>query len=260
MAAYETIHYDLSDAVAAITLDRPDSLNSLNTAMRSELKHAFERAPKEGARAVLLTGEGRSFCSGQDLGDVKSGGLPDVERTLREEYEPMLHAILDCPVPVVCAVNGVAAGAGASLALLADIVIAGRSAQFVIAFSRIGLMPDVAATYHLPRLIGLPRALGMALTTEPVDGAKAAEWGLVWKMAEDDALLAEARGMAEAFAQGPTRSFELTKRAMRAGMQTELVEQLKIEAKAQAEAASTRDFLEGASAFMEKRPAKFEGR
>ncbi|MCL4158110.1 UNVERIFIED_CONTAM: hypothetical protein GTU68_039293 [Idotea baltica] len=172
----------------------------------------------------------------------------------------MLHAILDCPVPVICAVNGVAAGAGASLALLADIVLAGRSAQFVIAFARIGLMPDVASTYFLPRLIGLPRALGMAMTTEPVDGAKAADWGLVWKMVEDEALIAEARAMASAFAQGPTRSFELTKKAMRAGMQSDLVEQLKLEALGQAEAAATRDFAEGAGAFMEKRAAKFEGR
>lgn len=260
MAAYETLRYDLSDAVATVTLDRPESLNSLNTAMRAELKHAFECAPKEGARAVLMTGAGRSFCSGQDLGDVKSGGLPDVERTLREEYEPMLKAILDCPVPVVCAVNGVAAGAGASLALLADIVLAGRSAQFVIAFSRIGLMPDVAATYYLPRLIGLPRALGMAMTTEPVNGETAAEWGLVWKMIEDDALMAEARAVVQGFAGGPTRSFELTKRAMRAGMQNALDEQLRVEAKAQGEAAATRDFMEGASAFLEKRKAKFEGR
>ncbi len=259
MAAYETIRYDLTDRVTTITLDRPESLNSLNTPMRHELRHAFERAPGEGARAVLMTGDGRSFCSGQDLGE-NGGGLPDVERTLRDEYEPMLHAILDCPLPVICAVNGVAAGAGASLALLADIVLAGRSAQFVIAFARIGLMPDVASTYFLPRLIGLPRAMGMAMTTEPVDGAKAAEWGLVWKMIEDDALQAEALAMATGFANGPTRSFELTKRAMRAGMQADLVEQLALEARSQAEAAATRDFVEGASAFLEKRKASFEGR
>jgi len=259
MAAYETIRYELKDAVAVITLDRPDSLNSLNTSMRHELKHAFERAPAEGARSVLMTGAGRSFCSGQDLGE-QGGGLPNVERTLREEYEPMLHAILDCPLPVICAVNGVAAGAGASLALLADIVLAGRSAQFVIAFARIGLMPDVASTYFLPRLIGLPRAMGMAMTTEPVDGTEAADWGLVWKVFDDEALQAEALAMAGGFATGPTRSFELTKRAMRAGMQSDLVAQLALEAKGQAEAAATRDFAEGSAAFLEKRKASFEGR
>jgi len=172
----------------------------------------------------------------------------------------MLHAILDCPLPVICAVNGVAAGAGASLALLADIVLAGRSAQFVIAFARIGLMPDVASTYFLPRLIGLPRAMGMAMTTEPVDGAKAADWGLVWKMIEDDVLRSEALAMAKGFASGPTRSFELTKKAMRAGMQADLIEQLKFEARSQAEAAATRDFAEGSAAFLEKRKASFEGR
>jgi 2-(1,2-epoxy-1,2-dihydrophenyl)acetyl-CoA isomerase len=259
MAAYETIRYHLEGGVATVTLDRAESLNSLNKPMRHELKHAFERAPAEGARAVLLTGAGRSFCSGQDLGE-SGGGLVDVERTLREEYEPMLHAILDCPLPVICAVNGVAAGAGASLALLADIVLAGRSAQFVIAFARIGLMPDVASTYFLPRLIGLPRAMGMAMTTEPVDGAKAAEWGLVWKMIEDADLKTEAQELASGFANGPTRSFELTKKAMRAGMQTDLVEQLAMEARGQAEAAATRDFAEGSAAFMEKRKASFEGR
>lgn len=259
MVDYETIRYDLTDGVATIALFRPESLNSLNASMRKELRHAFERAPAEGARVVLMTGDGRSFCSGQDLGEHGSG-LPNVERTLREEYEPMLHAILDCPLPVICAVNGVAAGAGASLALLADIVLAARSAQFVIAFARIGLMPDVASTYFLPRLIGLPRAMGMAMTTEPVDGAKAAEWGLVWKMVEDDALMDEAQAMAAGFASGPTRSFELTKKAMRAGMQADLVAQLALEARSQAEAAGTRDFAEGAAAFLEKRKAKFEGR
>ena len=163
MADYTVIRYVLAGDVAEITLDRPDTLNSLNAAMRSELKHAVERAQAEKARAILLTGEGRSFCSGQDLGETETG-IPDVERTLREEYEPMAHAILDCELPVVCAVNGAAAGAGASLALLADIVIAGHTSQFVIAFARIGLMPDVALTYFLPRQVGLARAMGMAMT------------------------------------------------------------------------------------------------
>ena len=260
MADYGTIRYALDEDVATITLDRPDSLNSLNKDMRAELRHAFERAPQEKARAVLLTGEGRSFCSGQDLGEAGSGGLPDVERTLRDEYEPMLHAILDCPVPVIVAVNGTAAGAGASLALLGDIVLAAESAPFVIAFSRIGLMPDVASTYFLPRLIGLPRAMGMALTTEPVTGAQAAEWGLIWKAIPDGAQMEEARAMAAGFANGPTRSYALTKKAMRAGMQSDLVAQLSLEAKCQGEAAATRDFAEGATAFLEKRKARFEGR
>ncbi len=259
MSAYETIRYDLTDAVATITLDRPESLNSLNKAMRHELRHAFERAPAEGARAVLMTGAGRSFCSGQDLGE-HGGRLANVERTLSEEYEPMLHAILDCPLPVITAVNGVAAGAGASLALLGDIVLAARSAQFVIAFARIGLVPDVSATHFLPRLIGLPRAMGMAMTTEPVDGVRAADWGLVWKMIEDDALMPDARAMAAGFATGPTKALALTKQTLRAGMQADLIDQLKLEAKAQAEAAASRDFAEGTAAFREKRKPSFEGR
>lgn len=260
MAEYTAIRYALAEGVAEITLDRPDTLNSLNRAMRLELKHAFERAPAEGARAVLLTGEGRSFCSGQDLGEAGQGGLPDVERTLREEYEPLIHAILDCELPVVCAVNGTAAGAGASLALLCDLVIAGESSSFVIAFARIGLMPDVAATYILPRLIGLPRAMGMALTTEPIEGQRAADWGLVWKTVADDALMETAKVQAAVFANGPTRSYALTKQAMRKGLEAGLSDQLILEAQSQAAAAGTRDFLEGATAFMQKRKPKFEGR
>lgn len=259
MADYTAIRYDLSDGVATITLNRPDTLNSLNGPMRKELTHAFGRAPAEGARVVVLTGEGRSFCSGQDLGETE-GGLPDVERTLREEYEPMAHAILNCELPVIAAVNGVAAGAGASLALLADIVIAGHTSSFVVAFARIGLMPDVALTYFLPKLVGLPRAMGMAMTTEPVDGVRAAEWGLIWKSVPDEELMRYVAKMAGAMAKGPTRSFALTKKAMRAGFEADLVAQMKLEAASQAEAAGTRDFMEGTTAFMQKRVPNFEGR
>lgn len=259
MAEYTAIRYVLSGALAEITLNRPDTLNSLNGAMRSELAHAVRRAPAEGARAILITGEGRSFCSGQDLGETESG-IPDVERTLREEYEPMAHAILDSEIPVIAAVNGTAAGAGASLALLADIVIAGHGSSFVIAFARIGLMPDVALTYFLPRLVGLPRAMGMAMTTEPVSGEKAADWGLIWKSVPDAALMETARKLASAMSKGPTRSFALTKKAMRRGLDNDLKAQMAIEASAQAEAAGTRDFLEGTTAFMQKRMPQFEGR
>ena len=259
MAEYTVIRYVLAGDVAEITLDRPDSLNSLNAAMRSELKHAVERAQAEKARAILITGEGRSFCSGQDLGETETG-IPDVERTLREEYEPMARAILDCDLPIVCAVNGAAAGAGASLALLADIVIAGHTSQFVIAFARIGLMPDVALTYFLPRQVGLSRAMGMAMTTEPVDGQRAADWGLIWKSVPDDKLMEQARALTGAMAKGPTRSFSLIRKAMRASLDNDLGTQLAHEAKGQGEAAGTRDFLEGTTAFLEKRMPTFEGR
>ncbi len=259
MAEYTVIRYVLSGDIAEITLDRPDTLNSLNAAMRSELTHAIKRAEAEKARVVLLTGEGRSFCSGQDLGETETG-IPDIERTLREEYEPMARAILDCPLPVIAAVNGTAAGAGASLALLADIVIAGHSSQFVVAFARIGLMPDVALTYFLPRMVGLQRAMGMAMTTEPVDGVRAADWGLIWKSVPDDTLMQEARGLARAMAKGPTRSFALIKQGMRKSLDNDIAAQMEHEAAGQAEAAGTRDFLEGTTAFLEKRMPSFEGR
>ena len=259
MAEYTALRYVLAGGVAEITLDRADTLNSLNGAMRSELKHAVERAQAEGARAILLTGEGRAFCSGQDLGETGSG-LPDVERTLREEYEPMARAILDCDVPIIAAVNGTAAGAGASLALLADIVMAGHGSQFVIAFARIGLIPDVSLTYFLPRQVGLARAMGMAMTTEPVDGRRAADWGLIWKSVPDEKLMEEARALAGAMAKGPTRSFSLIRKAMRASLDNDLAAQLATEAKGQGEAAGTRDFLEGTTAFLEKRMPSFEGR
>lgn len=259
MAEYTVIRYVLAGDVAEVTLDRPDTLNSLNAAMRSELKHAVERAQAEGARAILLTGEGRSFCSGQDLGETETG-IPDVERTLREEYEPMAHALLDCDIPIIAAVNGTAAGAGASLALLADIVMAGHGSQFVIAFARIGLMPDVALTYFLPRQVGLSRAMGMAMTTEPVDGQRAADWGLIWKAVPDDRLMEQARGLASAMARGPTRSFSLIRKAMRASLDNDLSAQMAAEARGQGVAAGTRDFLEGTTAFLEKRMPSFEGR
>ncbi len=259
MTGYTVIRYVLAGDVAEITLDRPDTLNSLNAAMRSELKHAVERAQAEKARAILITGEGRAFCSGQDLGESETG-IPDVERTLRDEYEPMARAIMECDLPIVVAVNGTAAGAGASLALLGDIVIAGHASQFVIAFARIGLMPDVALTYFLPRQVGLARAMGMAMTTEPVDGQRAAEWGLIWKSVPDDTLMDQARALTGAMAKGPTRSFSLIRKAMRASLDNDFSTQLALEAKGQGEAAATRDFLEGTTAFLEKRMPAFEGR
>jgi len=260
MAEYRAISYALADNVATITLNRPDTLNSLNRDMRLELAHAFERAPKEGARAIVLTGAGRSFCSGQDLGEPGAAGLPDVERTLREEYEPFIHAMMNCDVPIIGAINGVAAGAGASLALLCDMVFAAHSASFVIAFARIGLVPDVAATYLLPRLIGLPRALGMTMTTEPVDGQRAEQWGLIWKAVPDDELAQTVQTQALQFAKGPTRSYALTRKTMRDGLSNDLAAQLALEARSQKEAADTRDFKEGAMAFLEKRAPNFEGR
>lgn len=256
---YETIDYFVEEDVATIRLNRPDKMNALSAAMRRELIDALSRAPGQ-ARAVVLTGTGPGFCAGQDLGDVKNLGELDLDQVLREEYEPLLKLIYDCPVPTLCAVNGAAAGAGANLALGADIVIAARSASFLQAFARIGLIPDAGGTYWLPRLVGHARAMGMCLLAEPVPAATAAEWGLVWEVVEDDALESRATELARRLAGGPTVAFRLIKQALRASPGNSLAAQLELEATLQAEAAATRDFMEGVMAFLQKRPAKYEGR
>ena len=255
----ETIEYAVEEEVAVLRLNRPTRLNSMNTAMRSELRAALYHATQD-ARAILLTGNGRAFCAGQDLGDVDPSRGADLEGILRQEYEPIVRAICDSPVPVVCAVNGIAAGAGANLALSADIVLAARSASFVEAFARIGLLPDAGGTYWLPRLVGLPRAMAMCLLAKEVDAATAAEWGLIWSVVEDDRLEEEAMALARQLAEGPTVALRLARQALRASVSNDLDSQLDLEARLQSEAAGTQDFLEGVSAFLEKRPPRFQGR
>ncbi|MGF1659564.1 MAG: enoyl-CoA hydratase-related protein [Rubrimonas sp.] len=256
---YETILYDLAGAVARIALNRPEKRNSLNSLMRRELRHALERASAE-ARVAVLTGAGAGFCAGQDLGDAASLADIDLEGVLRDEYEPLLRAIADAPIPVIAAVNGAAAGAGANLALAADVVIAARSAVFVEAFARIGLIPDAGGTWLLPRLVGLPRAMGMCLFAEPIPAGRAAEWGLIWEVVEDDQLDGRATDLAARLARGPAAAYARTKKALRAGLSNDLEAQLALEAHLQGEAGRTRDFLEGVTAFLEKREARFEGR
>lgn len=256
---YETIRYDLTDGVAHITLARADRMNALNSQMRRELRHAFERAADE-ARVVVYTGEGRGFCAGQDLGDARSVADLDLEGVLRDEYEPLLRAIADCPVPTICAVNGAAAGAGANLALAADVVVASRGAVFIEAFARIGLIPDAGGTWMLPRMVGLPRALGMSLFAEPISAGRAADWGLIWEVVEDDHLAARVDELAQRLATGPTVAYRLMKQALRASPDNGFDDQLALEARLQGEAGRTRDFAEGVLAFLDKREAKFEGR
>lgn len=256
---YQTIEYDVEDDVATIRLNRPEKMNALSSAMRRELIDALARAPEE-ARALVLTGNGPGFCAGQDLGDVKNLGELDLHQLLREEYEPLLRLIYDCPVPTLCAVNGAAAGAGASLALGADIVIAARSASFLQAFARIGLIPDAGGTYWLPRLVGQARAMGTCLLAEPVPAETAAEWGMIWEAVDDDALESRAAELAGRLARGPTAAYRLIKQALRASPGNSLAEQLELEARLQAEAGGTRDFMEGVLAFLQKRRAVFEGR
>ncbi len=256
---YQTIRLSIDQETAVLTLCRPEVMNALSTQMRAEILHAVKSAEKE-ARVLAMTGQGRAFCSGQDLGDGVSVDEIDMGRTLREEYEPMLRAIYDCPVPVISAVNGAAAGAGANLALAADVVIAAQSAAFLQAFARIGLIPDAGGTYWLPRLVGFARAMGQSLFAEKLSADDAAAQGLIWASIPDDKFDAEWRARAAQIANGPTLAYGAMKRALRASLVNDLDTQLDLEARLQGEVGKTRDFREGVMAFLEKRPARFEGR
>lgn len=256
---YETITAQTTDGMTIVTLNRPEVMNALNTQMRAEITHAISAAA-QSARVVVLTGTGRAFCSGQDLGDRANAGNLNLERTLRDEYIPMLNAIVECPVPVIAAVNGTAAGAGANLALVCDIVIAAESASFIQAFSRIGLIPDAGGTWVLPRTIGLQRAMGAALFAEKISATQAADWGMIWEVAPDDEFEALWRARAMHLATGPSEAFKRIKQVMRASFGNALQEQLLLEGQLQGQCGKSRDFKEGVVAFLEKRPAVFEGR
>lgn len=256
---YQDLTYVLEDGVGLITLNRPKVMNSLTNRMRQELADALRRAGAE-ARVVVLTGEGRAFCAGQDLAEVPTDGSWDVAASLREGYNPVVAAIVDCPVPVIAAVNGVAAGAGANIALAADVVIASEAAIFLQAFTKIGLVPDAGGSYTLPRQIGLARAMGHALFAEPITARQAADWGMIWQAVPPEEFEATWRARADALAKGPTQAYRLVKQAMRASGGNDLATQLELEANLQAEAAATQDCAEGIAAFLAKRPAKFQGR
>ena len=256
---YQTIRLTVADDIATLTLNRPDVMNALNTQMRAEILHAV-KAAGSNARVLVLTGEGGAFCSGQDLGDRATAATIDLERVLRDEYEPMLRAIFDCPIPTISAVNGAAAGAGANLALAADVVIASESAVFLQAFARIGLIPDAGGTYWLPRQMGFAKAMGAALFAEPITATQAAEWGMIWEAIPDDAFADHWRARAAHLAKGPTVAYQGIKEALRASFGNTLEAQLKLEARLQGASGKTRDFKEGVIAFTEKRPARFEGR
>lgn len=256
---YQAIEFSVESGIAILRLNRPEKRNALNAQMRAEITDAARRAGTE-ARVLVLTGAGESFCSGQDLGDGSDVTELDIEGTLRDEYVPMLTAIYDCPVPVMAAVNGAAAGAGANLALAADVVIATDSAVFVQAFARIGLIPDAGGTYWLPRQVGFARAMGATLFAEPVSAAKAADWGMIWEAVPDVDFDAVWRARAAHLASGPTQTFARLKQAIRGSFDNDLQTQLAVEAHLQAECGKSRDFREGVLAFLEKRPAKYEGR
>ncbi len=256
---YRTILSETVDDIATIRLNRPGQMNALNTEMRAELTHALKNAGKS-ARAVLLTGSGKGFCAGQDLGDVGRLGQVDLEQTLTEEYGPLLAAWTDCPVPTIAAVNGAAAGGGANLALAADICIAAHSASFLQAFARIGLIPDCGGTYWLPRRVGMARALGLSMLAEPITAAQAADWGLIWEAVPDGDLQVRAHQIAGKLAAGPTAAYSRMKTALRSSIGNSLEDQLRLEARLQGEMGRSHDFKEGVMAFLEKRPAAFRGK
>ncbi|AML52462.1 MULTISPECIES: enoyl-CoA hydratase-related protein [Falsihalocynthiibacter] len=256
---YQMIRVSLRDGLAVIAMNRPDVMNALNPLMRAELTHALLDMGRN-ARAVVLTGQGRAFCAGQDLGDKVSAANADLERTLRDEYEPLLRAIYECPVPTLAAVNGAAAGAGANIALACDVVIATESAVFLQAFARIGLIPDAGGTYWLPKQIGIAKAMGAALFAEPITAEEASDMGMIFEAVADEDFAGHWNARAQTLAKGPTQAYAHIKEALRASFDNTLDEQLSLEAKLQGRAGQSRDFKEGVVAFLEKRTAKFEGR
>ena len=264
MTTSETVLASLEAGVLRLTLNRPDKLNSFNEEMHLALRAQIQRAHDDDAvRAVLLTGAGRGFCAGQDLGDRdprKGGPAPDLGKTLETFYNPTLRLIRQLEKPVICAVNGVAAGAGANIAFACDIVLAAKSAKFIQAFAKIGLVPDAGGTWSLSRILGEPRAKALALTAEPLPAEKAADWGLIWKAVDDADLMAEASKLAESLAAGPTLGLGLTKRLIQAASTNTLDQQLDMERDLQQQAGRSADYAEGVTAFLEKRPARFSGK
>ncbi|QRG05679.1 2-(1,2-epoxy-1,2-dihydrophenyl)acetyl-CoA isomerase [Xanthobacter dioxanivorans] len=249
------------DGWRELTLNRPDRLNAFNADLHRALAAALDAAADDACRAVLLTGAGRGFCAGQDLGDrANMEGPPDLGAAIEAFYNPLVRRLRALRKPVVCAVNGVAAGAGANIALACDIVLAARSARFIQAFAKIGLVPDSGGTFFLPRLVGDARARALALLGTPVEAETAERWGLIWKAVDDAMLMEEARALAAHLATQPTQGLALMKAALNASPGNTLDAQLDLERDLQREAGRTADYREGVRAFMEKRPARFIGR
>ena len=260
MTNYETIDFKADGAVARITLNRPDRLNSFTVQMHEEMRDAL--ASLGDARVLVLTGAGRGFCAGQDLNDraVAPGQTVDLGETVEQCWNPLIRTLTSLPQPVIARVNGVAAGAGANIALACDIVVAAKSAKFIQSFSAIGLIPDSGGTWALPRLVGQARALGLALTGEPLPAEKAAEWGLIWKAVEDDTIDAEVDAIADKLAALPPLGLAAIKDMIRSSWQHSLDEELDRQAGTMRRLGFTADYREGVAAFLEKRPPNFTGR
>jgi 2-(1,2-epoxy-1,2-dihydrophenyl)acetyl-CoA isomerase len=258
--AYENIDFKADGPIVRITLNRPDRLNSFTAAMHAELRDAL--SDLGDARVVILTGAGRGFCAGQDLNDrnVAPGEIVDLGETVERDWNPLVRAIAALPQPVIARVNGVAAGAGASLAMACDLVIAGRSAKFIQSFAAIGLVPDTGGSWHLTRHLGQARAMGLALTGESLPAEQAAAWGLIWKCVDDDALDAEVDGLAAKLAAMPPLGLAAIKRMIRSSWSRGLDEELDLQRDEMRRLGFTDDYREGVAAFLEKRPPTFTGR
>jgi 2-(1,2-epoxy-1,2-dihydrophenyl)acetyl-CoA isomerase len=260
--SYQNILFGIADGIARLTLNRPERLNSFNTAMHADMRDALTQVEGDPTvRVLVIAGAGRGFCAGQDLADrgVAAGGNL-IGESLARDYNPLVLRLRRLPIPVIAAVNGVAAGAGANVALACDLVLACRSASFVQAFSRVGLLPDCGGTWHLPRLVGSARALGLALLAEKLEAERAAQWGLIWKCVEDDELPAAVDAVARQLAAAPAQAIARTKQALYGSWSRSLEEQLAVESEYQMELGRTADFAEGVAAFKQKRTPRFGGR
>jgi 2-(1,2-epoxy-1,2-dihydrophenyl)acetyl-CoA isomerase len=260
---FQSILFDIDEGIARLTLNRPDKLNSFTVDMHLEVREALERVKADpSVRVLVLTGAGRGFCAGQDLSDravTPGSSAVDLGESVEKYYAPLVLTLRSLPMPVICAVNGVAAGAGANLALAADIVVAAKSASFVEAFCRLGLIPDTGGTYFLPRAIGTARAMGLAMLGDKLSAERAESWGLIWKCVDDHTLAAEVTALAKHFATAPTLGLARTKQAIYASPSNTLEQQLNLERDYMRELGRSHDYQEGVSAFLQRRPAQFKG-
>ena len=259
---YETIQYQTQNAIARITLNRPDRMNSFTQKMHEELRSAIASLANDGARVLVITGAGRGFCAGQDLNDraVAPGQAVDLGESVEKNYAPLVKSIRALPIPVIAAVNGVAAGAGCNFALAADLVIAAESASFLQPFCKLGLIPDTGGSYFLPRLVGTQRAMGLALLGDKISAKRAAELGLIWECVADAEFAARIDAIAAQFASGPTLGYARTKQAIYASPNNTLDAQLALEGALMRECGFSADYREGVAAFKEKRAAVFTGK